>query len=144
MTDNNSLISILREQKSEDFKGGIYHRTQVDFAYNSNHIEGSRLTHEQTRYIFETNTLGITDEATNVDDIVETVNHFQCVDFILDRVMEPLSESLVKELHKILKTGTSDSRKAWFRVGEYKSLPNEVGGAARPVSPKRSRREWPR
>lgn len=128
MADERSLISVLREQKEAGFKGGIYHRTQVDFAYNTNHIEGSRLTHEQTRYIFETNTLGITDEATNVDDIVETVNHFQCVDFILDRVMEPLSESLVKELHKILKTGTSDSRKAWFRVGEYKSLPNEVGG----------------
>lgn len=130
MADERGLISALREQKEAGLKGGIYHRTQVDFAYNSNHIEGSRLTHEQTRYIFETNTLGITSEATNVDDIVETVNHFQCLDFILDHVTEPLSEQFVKELHKILKTGTSDSRKAWFRVGEYKSLPNEVGGAA--------------
>lgn len=130
MADKKDLISVLREQKEAGFKGGIYHRTQVDFAYNTNHIEGSRLTHEQTRYIFETNTLGITSEATNVDDIVETVNHFQCLDFILDHVTEPLSEQFVKELHKILKTGTSDSRKAWFRVGEYKSLPNEVGGAA--------------
>ena len=109
--------------------GGIYHRTQIDLTYNSNHIEGSRLTHDQTRYIFETNTIGITDQNINVDDIVETSNHFRCIDLIIDRAQDRLSEGLVKELHKILKTGTSDSRKDWFNVGDYKKLPNEVGGS---------------
>lgn len=122
------LLAMLREQKVSRLKGGIYHRTQIDLTYNSNHIEGSRLTHDQTRYIFETNTIGMTDAAVNVDDIVETVNHFRCIDFIIDHAEEPVTESLVKQLHLMLKTGTSDSRKDWFAVGDYKRLPNEVGG----------------
>ena len=121
------LLKRLREEKEGRINGGIYHRTQIDLTYNSNHIEGSRLTHDQTRYIFETNTIGITDDAVNVDDIVETTNHFRCIDLIIDRAEERLSESMVKELHRILKTGTSDSRKEWFNVGDYKKLPNEVG-----------------
>ena len=122
------LLTALREQKDSRLKGGIYHRTQIDLTYNSNHIEGSRLTHGQTRYIFETNTIGITDETVNVDDIVETVNHFRCIDYIIDHAEEPVTEVLVKQLHLLLKTGTSDSRKDWFAVGNYKRLPNEVGG----------------
>ena len=122
------LLTILREQKAMKMKGGIYHKVQIDLTYNSNHIEGSRLTHEQTRYIFETNTIGMTKENVNVDDIVETVNHFRCIDLILDRTEERLTEHLIKELHGILKTGTSDSRKDWFAVGDYKRVPNEVGG----------------
>ena len=122
------LLKRLREEKDGQVRGGIYHRTQIDLTYNSNHIEGSRLTHEQTRFIFETNTIGITDESVNVDDIVETTNHFRCIDLIIDRADEKLSENLIKELHRILKSGTSDSRKAWFHVGDYKKLPNEVGG----------------
>ena len=122
------LLIALREQKDSRLKGGIYHRTQIDLTYNSNHIEGSRLTHDQTRYIFETNTIGITDETVNVDDIVETVNHFRCIDYIIDHAEEPVTEVLVKQLHLLLKTGTSDSRKDWFAVGNYKRLPNEVGG----------------
>ena len=122
------LLAVLREQKQMNMKGSIYHRTQIDLTYNSNHIEGSRLTHEQTRHIFETNTLGISEESVNVDDIIETTNHFRCIDLIIDRTEEKLSESFIKELHRILKSGTSDSRKDWFAVGEYKLLPNEVGG----------------
>lgn len=122
------LLAALREQKASKLKGGIYHRTQIDLTYNSNHIEGSRLTHDQTRYIFETNTIGITDETVNVDDIVETVNHFRCIDYIIDHAEDKLTENLVKQLHLMLKTGTSDSRKDWFAVGDYKLLPNEVGG----------------
>ena len=122
------LLAALREQKDSRLKGSIYHRTQIDLTYNSNHIEGSRLTHDQTRYIFETNTIGITDETVNVDDVVETVNHFRCIDFIIDHAEEKLSENLVKQLHLMLKSGTSDSRKDWFAVGDYKRLPNEVGG----------------
>lgn len=122
------LLAALREQKEMKLKGGIYHRTQIDLTYNSNHIEGSRLTQDQTRYIFETNTIGITTESVNVDDIIETTNHFRCIDLIIDRAEEKLTESLIKELHCILKSGTSDSRKDWFAVGNYKHLPNEVGG----------------
>lgn len=122
------LLKRLREEKEGKISGGIYHHTQIDLTYNSNHIEGSRLTHEQTRYIFETNTVGITDKSVNVDDIVETTNHFRCIDLIIDRTEDKLTESFVKELHRILKTGTSDSRKSWFNVGDYKKLPNEVGG----------------
>ena len=122
------LLAMLREQKASRLKGGIYHRTQIDLTYNSNHIEGSRLTHDQTRFIFETNTIGISDGIVNVDDIVETVNHFRCLDCIIDHAEEPLSESLIKQLHLLLKTGTSDSQKEWFAVGDYKRLPNEVGG----------------
>ncbi len=122
------LLKSLMEQKASGMKGGIYHRTQIDLTYNSNHIEGSRLTHDQTRYIFETNTLGLGDSVVNVDDIVETVNHFRCIDYIIDHADERLTESFVKQLHLMLKTGTSDSRKEWFAVGDYKRLPNEVRG----------------
>ena len=121
------LLAVLREQKSMGLKGGIYHRTQIDLTYNSNHIEGSRLSHDQTRYIFETNTIGIEGESVKVDDIIETVNHFRCIDLIIDRAHESLTESLIKELHATLKSGTADSRKEWFAVGEYKRFPNEVG-----------------
>lgn len=125
---DNQLLNMLKEQKEMKLKGGIYHRTQIDLTYNSNRIEGSKLTHDQTRFIFETNTLGITNESVNVDDIIETANHFRCVDLIIDKAKSKLTESFIKELHFILKTGTSDSRKDWFRVGDYKKLPNEVGG----------------
>ena len=124
------LLRVFREQKEMKMKGGIYHRTQIDLTYNSNHIEGSRLTHDQTRYIFETNTIGVEGESIHVDDIIETVNHFRCIDLIIDRAEERLTESLIKELHGMLKSGTSDSRKDWFAVGDYKRLPNEVGGNA--------------
>ena len=122
------LLVVLRQEKESKLKGGIYHKTQIDLTYNSNHIEGSRLTHDQTRYIFETNTIGIEGESVRVDDIIETTNHFRCIDLIIDRAEERLTESLIKELHLILKSGTSDSRKEWFTVGDYKRLPNEVGG----------------
>ena len=122
------LLRALRKQKASKLKGGIYHRTQIDLTYNSNHIEGSRLTHEQTRFIFETNTIGVTDAAVNVDDVVETVNHFRCIDYIIDHAEEKLTESFIKQLHLLLKNGTSDSRRDWFTVGDYKRLPNEVGG----------------
>ena len=122
------LLEVLRREKESRLKGGIYHRTQVDLTYNSNHIEGSRLTHEQTRFIFETNTIGVEGETLRVDDIIETTNHFRCIDLIIDKAGEKLTESLVKELHLLLKQGTSDSRKEWFAVGDYKLLPNEVGG----------------
>ena len=124
------LLKRLREEKEGKVSGGIYHRTQIDLTYNSNHIEGNKLTHEQTRYIFETNTIGITDASVNVDDIVETTNHFRCIDLIIDRAEDKLSEAFIKEIHRILKTGTSDSCKSWFNVGDYKKLPNEVGGNA--------------
>lgn len=122
------LLVVLRQEKEAKLKGGIYHKTQIDLTYNSNHIEGSRLTHDQTRYIFETNTIGIEGESVRVDDIIETTNHFRCIDLIINRAEEKLTESLIKELHSILKMGTSDSRKDWFTVGDYKRLPNEVGG----------------
>lgn len=122
------LLSTLKEQKAMKLKGGIYHRTQIDLTYNSNRIEGSKLSHDQTRFIFETNTIGIEDQAVNVDDIIETTNHFGCIDYLIDRAEAKLTEGFIKELHGMLKTGTSDSRKDWFRVGAYKKLPNEVGG----------------
>lgn len=122
------LLDALREQMESRLKGGIYHRTQIDLTYNSNHIEGSRLTKEQTRYIFETNTIGVTDEAIKVDDIIETTNHFRCIDFIIEHADEPLTESMIKKLHSLLKAGTTDASRSWFAVGDYKRLPNEVGG----------------
>ena len=122
------LLKALREQKATHLKGGIYHTTQIELTYNSNHIEGSQLTHDQTRYIYETNTIGITERAINVDDIIETINHFRCIDYIIDHTGELMTEEMVKHLHLILKTGTSGSFKEWFAVGEYKRLPNEVGG----------------
>ena len=123
-----SLLAILREEKVSKYSGGIYHKTQIELTYNSNHMEGSRLTHEQTRYIFETNTIGVENEVLNVDDVIETANHFRCIDLLIDKAKTALSEKLIKELHFILKTGTSDARKDWFAVGDYKKLPNEVGG----------------
>lgn len=123
-----TLLEVLREQKSSNQHGGIYHKLQIELTYNSNHIEGSKLTHDQTRYIFETNTLGFENEAVNVDDIVETVNHFRCIDYVIENAEKPLTEAFIKELHKILKTGTADSRKEWFAVGRYKKFANEVGG----------------
>lgn len=123
-----TLLDILRDEKANKYSGGIYHKTQIDLTYNSNHMEGSRLTHDQTRYIFETNTIGIEKEVLNVDDVIETANHFRCIDMIIDRTKLSLTEKIIKELHLILKNGTSDSRKDWFAVGNYKKLPNEVGG----------------
>ena len=123
-----TLLSVLQEEKQTKYAGGIYHKTQIDLTYNSNHIEGSRLTHDQTRYIFETNTIGVENEVLNVDDVIETSNHFRCIDLIIDHAASTLSEHFIKKLHHILKTSTSDSRKDWFAVGEYKRLPNEVGG----------------
>ncbi len=121
------LLAALREQKETKLKGGIYHRTQIDLTYNSNHIEGSQLTKEQTRYIFETNTLGITTESTRIDDILETVNHFRCVDYVIDHATDKITEAHIKQLHLLLKTNTSDSQKSWFAVGDYKRLANAVG-----------------
>ena len=122
------ILSRLRLEKDDRIPGGIYHKVQVELTYNSNHIEGSRLTHDQTRYIFETNTVNAPDGSINVDDILETVNHFRCIDLVIEQAKRPLSESLIKQLHRILKTGTADSRKNWFAVGDYKRLANEVGG----------------
>lgn len=123
-----TLLDILREQKDGKYSGGIYHRTQIDLTYNSNHMEGSRLTRNQTRYIFETNSVGVENEVLNVDDVIETVNHFHCIDLVIDHADDILSEKFIKELHLTLKNGTSNSRKDWFAVGEYKKIPNEVGG----------------
>ena len=123
-----TLLDILKEQKVSKYSGGIYHKTQIDLTYNSNHIEGSRLSHDQTRYIFETNTIGLESEVLNVDDVLETANHFRCIDMIIDHAKTALSENFIKDLHLTLKNGTSDSRKEWFVVGDYKKVPNEVGG----------------
>lgn len=123
-----TLLEVLQAEKASKLSGGIYHKVQIDFTYNSNHMEGSRLTHDQTRYIFETNTIGVQETTLNVDDIVETSNHFRCIDLIIDRAGSIISEALIKQLHALLKNGTSDSRKDWFAVGDYKKLPNEVGG----------------
>ena len=123
-----TLLDILQDEKASKYAGGIYHKTQIDLTYNSNHMEGSRLTHDQTRYIFETNTIGVENEVLNVDDVIETANHFRCIDMVIDHAKMVLTEKFIKELHLILKNGTSDSRKDWFAVGDYKKLPNEVGG----------------
>lgn len=123
-----TLLDILLDEKANKYSGGIYHKTQIDLTYNSNHMEGSRLTHDQTRYIFETNTIGIEKEVLNVDDVIETANHFRCIDMIIDYAKATLTENFIKKLHLVLKNGTSDSRKDWFVVGDYKKLPNEVGG----------------
>ena len=126
--EHSPLLVALREQMESKMRGSIYHRTQIDLTYNSNHIEGSRLSKEQTRYIYETNTIGVTDEAVSVDDIIETTNHFRCIDFVIEHAEEPLTEEMIKRLHALLKAGTSDADRPWFAVGEYKRLPNEVGG----------------
>ena len=125
---NKLLIDILQEEKSSGYAGGIYHKIQIELTYNSNHIEGSSLTHEQTRYIFETNTIGAEDGSLNVDDVIETANHFRIVSLIIDNAKFTLTQEFIKELHLLLKNGTSNSRKDWFAVGDYKKLPNEVGG----------------
>ena len=122
------LLARLKMEKESGIKGGIYHKIQIELTYNSNHMEGSRLTHDETRYIYETNTIGVEKETINVDDIVETVNHFRCVDLVIEQANYALSENFIKQLHLVLKSGTSDSRKPWFAVGNYKRLPNEVGG----------------
>lgn len=123
-----TLLEVLKAEKTAKLHGGIYHKIQIDLTYNSNHIEGSRLTHDQTRYIFETNTIGVSDGAVKVDDVVETANHFKCIDMVIDSANYALSEAFIKQLHAVLKSGTSDSRLDWFAVGDYKRLPNEVGG----------------
>lgn len=127
---NRNLLETLKFEKNNKISGGIYHKLQVEFTYNSNHIEGSRLSEEQTRLIFETNTIGLDDSKTSlkVDDIIETSNHFQAIDKIIDLYDEDLTEEFIKNIHQILKSGTSDSRKDWFKVGDYKAYPNEVGG----------------
>ena len=123
-----TLLEVLKAEKAVKLHGGIYHKIQIDLTYNSNHIEGSRLTHDQTRYICETNTIGVSDGAVKVDDVVETANHFKCIDMVIDSANYALSEAFIKHLHAVLKSGTSDSRLDWFAVGDYKRLPNEVGG----------------
>lgn len=123
---NNNLLNILQEEKNMGLKGGIYHKTQVLLTYNSNHIEGSKLSEDETNLIFETNTVSGT--SINVDDIIETKNHFKCFNYIIDNAKKELNEELIKKIHYILKFNTSDSFKDWFNVGEYKKLPNEVGG----------------
>ena len=125
-----TLLSFLKREKETGLKGGIYHKIQIDLTYNSNHIEGSKLTHDQTRFIFETKKIGVTDGVVRVDDIIETVNHFHCIDLIIEGAHTKLSESFIKQLHYILKSGTTDSQKSWFKVGDYKMLENEVGGDA--------------
>lgn len=123
-----TLLEILQDEMRSQMRGGIYHKIQIELTYNSNHIEGSRLTHDQTRYIYETNTIGIAEESVRVDDIIETANHFRCIDEIIENAKQKLSEKFIKNLHFILKSGTSDAKKDWFSVGNYKKLPNEVGG----------------
>lgn len=123
-----TLADILKEEKRGQTHGGIYHKVQVELTYNSNHMDGCRLTYGQTRFIFETNTVGITEEGVRVDDIIETANHFRCIDEVIESAKSRLSEKFIKRLHFILKAGTSDARKDWFAVGDYKKLPNEVGG----------------
>jgi len=126
----NNLLTYLIEEKKAKRKGGLYHKTQVNLAYNSNRIEGSKLTEEQTRYIFETRTIGFKDEdAVPIDDIIETSNHFVAFDYLLDTIDEPFSNEIIKEFHRILKSSTSDATKKWFAVGDWKKLANEVGGA---------------
>lgn len=121
------LLEVLTMEKKAKLSGGIYHKVQIDLTYNSNHIEGSKLTHDQTRYIFETNTIGIDGGTIKVDDIVETTNHFKCIDLIIENAKKPITEMFIKELHRTLKSGTTDARQDWFAVGDYKKLPNTVG-----------------
>ena len=131
-----NVLDILREQKEMKLKGNLYHNTQIAFTYNTNHIEGSTLTEEQTRYIFETNTILFEDKTiANVNDIIETTNHFKLIDYMIDVANDELTEDMIKKFHSILKTGTSDSKREWFNVGEYKQLPNSVGDM-KTVAPK--------
>ena len=124
---NYGLLDVLVKEKESQIKGGIYHKLQIEMTYNSNHIEGSKLTHDETRYIYETKTISVNNKAIKVDDIIETVNHFRCIDLAIDFANRKLSESFIKQLHRVLKTGTSDSIEPWFMVGDYKLIPNEVG-----------------
>ena len=124
---DNALLQTLRDEKSIRMPGGLYHELQVRMTYNSNHIEGSKLSEDQTRLIFETNTVDV-GEGIPVDDIIETVNHFRAIDYVIDVAEEPLTESIIKELHRILKQSTKDSTLSWFAVGDYKKRPNVVGG----------------
>lgn len=135
-----NLLTILVDEKESQISGGIYHKLQIEMTYNSNHIEGSKLSHEQTRYIFETKTIGISNENLNVDDIIETSNHFRCVDLAIESANFKLTESLIKQFHYILKSGTSNLRKPWFKISDYKMVDNEVGGVNTcPVSPVKQR-----
>lgn len=131
-----TLLDVLLDEKSNHLKGGIYHRLQIEMTYNSNHIEGSKLSHDQTKHIFETKTIGIVDGTINVDDIIETVNHFACIDLVIDLAKTKLNESIIKQLHFVLKSGTFDSMKPWFKVGDYKIIENEVGGMATTLASK--------
>jgi Fic family protein len=124
----NKLLERLKLEKNNKISGGIYHKIQIDLTYNSNHIEGSNLSHEQTRYIFETNTIGLENKVVKIDDIIETTNHFRCIDLAIEQANYALSESFIKQLHRILKTGTTDSKNNWFALGEYKKMENTVGG----------------
>lgn len=124
---DNHILQILREEKEAKISGGLYHELQVRMTYNSNHIEGSRLTEDQTRLIFETRTIDVGD-GIPVDDIIETSNHFRAIDYVIDKALEPLSEDIIKRLHLLLKQGTKDSSLAWFAVGDYKKRANTVGG----------------
>lgn len=127
-TEPETVLEVLRDEMIHNISGGLYHKTQIELTYNSNHMEGSRLTHDQTRYIFETNTVGADEGVLHVDDIIETSNHFRCMDKIIQKAEIKLTEKFIKELHLILKSGTSDSKLSWFSVGGYKKRPNEVGG----------------
>lgn len=127
VTEPVALLDVLKAEKAAKLSGGIYHKIQIELTYNSNHIEGSRLTHDQTRYIFETNTIGLEGTAVKVDDIVETANHFKCIDLVIENAKKPITEAFIKELHRTLKNGTTDARQEWFAVGDYKRRPNTVG-----------------
>ena len=127
VTEPVALLDVLKAEKAAKLSGGIYHKIQIELTYNSNHIEGSRLTHDQTRYIFETNTIGLEGTAVKVDDIVETANHFKCIDLVIENAKKPITEAFIKELHRTLKNGTTDARQQWFAVGDYKRRPNTVG-----------------
>ncbi len=122
----NPILQTLRDEKAAKVSGGLYHELQVRMTYNSNHIEGSRLTEEQTRLIFETQTVG--GEGVLVDDVLETVHHFRAIDICIDRAEEVLTEDFIKKLHYILKHDTKDSTLGWFAVGDYKKRANVVGG----------------
>ena len=135
-----NLLETLKIEKESQIKGGIYHKLQIEMTYNSNHMEGSKLTHDETRYIYETKTIGIENNTVRIDDIMETVNHFRCIDLAIDFANRKLSESFIKQLHLILKTNTEDSRKPWFKVGDYKIFEN-LAGDRETVHPEKVREE---
>jgi Fic family protein len=125
---DNHILQILRDEKNAKIKGGLYHETQVRMTYNSNHIEGSKLSEDDTRLIFETRTILPLGEAVPVDDVIETSNHFRCIDYAIDKALEPLNEDIIKHFHFLLKQGTKDSMIDYFAVGDYKKRANVVGG----------------